>query len=54
MAPMGSTIFVFDIQAHGKTKMIQSYNFTEPLTRDHVKFTMLNPQGIAYKEASSH
>jgi hypothetical protein len=48
LAPFGSSIFVFDIQPNGKTKLIQSYNFSMPLTNARVGFTDLSPQGIAY------
>jgi len=48
LAPFGSSLFVFDIQPHGRTKMIQSYNFSRPLRDDKVPFSQLSPQGIAY------
>jgi len=48
LAPFGNLITVFDIQPEGKTKIIQSYNFSVPLQSDRVQFTQFSPQGLAF------
>jgi len=42
---MGATIYVFDVQQK-KSKLIQSYNFTQPLVHDRVPFSV-TVQGMA-------
>jgi len=48
LAPFGSSLFVFDVQPAGKTKLIQSYNFTQGLTGDHIQFSPYSPVGLAF------
>jgi hypothetical protein len=48
LAPFGSSLFVFDVQPAGRTKMIQSYNFTRSLSHERVKFTPFSPVGLAF------
>jgi hypothetical protein len=48
LAPIGTSLFVFDVQPAGKTKMIQGYNYSQSLTHDRVKFDQFSPVGLAF------
>jgi hypothetical protein len=37
---------VLDVKPHGKSNIIQAYNFTQSLEHDHIPFS-INLQGLA-------
>jgi hypothetical protein len=47
LAAIGSSVYVFDVQPAGGSRLIQSYNFTQGLVNDRVPHSIA-VQGLAF------